>query len=114
MKRWPCGIRSGPIIIEHFQAENLLTCRTRRLCAPFLAGAWFTPDGKAIETSGFDGILGNPPWEGFKPFRKEFAASFYRGKPQFSKMGMDGPTFNKWFDQELKTKCGFCRTLART
>jgi hypothetical protein len=52
--------------------------------------------------AGFDGIIGNPPWEGFKPFRKEFAANFYRSKPQFSKMGMDGPTFNKWFEQELK------------
>ncbi|MCC6822382.1 MAG: N-6 DNA methylase [Verrucomicrobia subdivision 3 bacterium] len=52
--------------------------------------------------AGFDGIIGNPPWEGFKPIRKEFAASFYRGKPQFSKMGMDGPTFEKWFHDELK------------
>ena len=52
--------------------------------------------------AGFDGIIGNPPWEGFKPFRKEFAANFYRGKPQFSKMGMDTPAFDKWFDQELK------------
>ena len=57
--------------------------------------------------AGFDGILGNPPWEGFKPFRKEFAANFYRGKPQFSKMGMDGPTFNKWFEQELKSNAEF-------
>jgi len=52
--------------------------------------------------AGFDGIIGNPPWEGFKPIRKEFAANFYRGKPQFSKMGMDGPTFEKWFNEELK------------
>jgi hypothetical protein len=52
--------------------------------------------------AGFDGIIGNPPWEGFKPIRKEFAANFYRGKPQFSKMGMDGPTFEKWFADELK------------
>jgi len=29
--------------------------------------------------AGFDGIIGNPPWEGFKPIRKEFAAGFYRG-----------------------------------
>ena len=57
--------------------------------------------------AGFDGIIGNPPWEGFKPIRKEFAANFYRGKPQFSKMGMDGPTFEKWFVEELKTNNEF-------
>ncbi len=57
--------------------------------------------------AGFDGIIGNPPWEGFKPIRKEFAANFYRGKPQFSKMGMDGPTFEKWFEEELKTNPEF-------
>ncbi len=57
--------------------------------------------------AGFDGIIGNPPWEGFKPIRKEFAANFYRGKPQFSKMGMDGPTFEKWFAEELKSNPDF-------
>ena len=57
--------------------------------------------------AGFDGIIGNPPWEGFKPIRKEFAANFYRGKPQFSKMGMDGPTFDKWFAEELKDEPEF-------
>ena len=61
---------------------------------------------------GFDGIIGNPPWEGFKPIRKEFAANFHRGKPQFSKMGMDGPAFDKWFAEELKDEQGICRPLA--
>jgi hypothetical protein len=91
--------------VEHFQAEKL----------PGTPGGfvlhfwpcWFTPDGKQIKKSGFDGIIGNPPWEGFKPIRKEFAANFYRGKPQFSKMGMDGPTFEKWFAEELKANKDF-------
>ncbi len=52
------------------------------------------------KTPGFDGIIGNPPWEGFKHIRKEFAANFYRGKPQFSKKGMDGQTFEKWFEEK--------------
>jgi hypothetical protein len=59
------------------------------------------------QSAGFDGIIGNPPWEGFKPIRKEFAANFNRGKPQFSKMGMDGPTFEKWFADELKENKDF-------
>jgi hypothetical protein len=86
--------------VEHFQTENL-PCEPGGFALHFWP-CWFTPDGKRIKTSGFDGIIGNPPWEGFKPFRKEFAANFYCGKPQFSKMGMDGPTFDKWFEEELE------------
>ena len=87
-------------LLEHFQGENL-PCEPAVLrCISGRAG--LQPDGKPAKTPGFDGIIGNPPWEGFKPIRKEFAANFYRGKPQFSKMGMDGPTFEKWFADELK------------
>ena len=91
-------IRSG--FIERFQGENL-PCEPGGFALHFWP-CWFAADGKPRKTPGFDGIIGNPPWEGFKPIRKEFAANFYLGKPQFSKMGMDGPTFDKWFDQELE------------
>ena len=120
--------------IEHFQGENL-PCEPGGFALHFWP-CWFNADGSARaaravvdassatpvdeastgaagaatlpkQNAGFDGIIGNPPWEGFKPFRKEFASNFYRGKPQFSKMGMDGPTFNKWFEQELKTNTEF-------
>jgi hypothetical protein len=116
--------------VEHFQGENL-PCEPGGFALHFWP-CWFEADGKpkvgqasrlspsssnekkletgatpVLRSAGFDGIIGNPPWEGFKPFRKEFAASFYRGKPQFSKMGMDGPTFNKWFEQELKANAEF-------
>jgi hypothetical protein len=87
-------------LAEHFQPENL-PCAPACFALHFWP-CWFAPDGKPREVPGFDGIIGNPPWEGFKPIRKEFAANFYRGKPQFSKMGMDGPTFEKWFEEELK------------
>jgi hypothetical protein len=108
-------------LIEHFQGENL-PCVPACFALHFWP-CWFKEDGSLkgstraprvasgappdavaapINSAGFDGIIGNPPWEGFKPFRKEFAASFYRGKPQFSKMGMDTPAFDKWFEQELK------------
>ena len=115
--------------VEHFQGENL-PCEPAGFALHFWP-CWFTPDGKPkscsggvsppdekekksaavtdtpLQPAGFDGIIGNPPWEGFKPIRKEFAANFYRGKPQFSKMGMDGPTFDKWFVEELKTNKDF-------
>ncbi|MGA2556413.1 MAG: N-6 DNA methylase [Verrucomicrobiota bacterium] len=106
-------------LVEHFQGENL-PCEPAGFALHFWP-CWFEADGKlkpagssrcddrtprrGVPTTepagGFDGIIGNPPWEGFKPVRKEFAANFYRGKPRFSKMGMDGPTFDKWFGEEL-------------
>jgi hypothetical protein len=117
-------------LVEHFQGENL-PCEPGGFALHFWP-CWFTPDGKPKScsggvsppetskekvsdghrpplqsTAGFDGIIGNPPWEGFKPIRKEFAANFYRGKPQFSKLGMDGPTFDKWFVEELNTHKDF-------
>jgi hypothetical protein len=117
-------------LVEHFQGENL-PCEPGGFALHFWP-CWFAPDGKLKScsggvppsetskevvsdghrpplqsTAGFDGIIGNPPWEGFKPIRKEFAANFYRGKPQFSKLGMDGPTFDKWFVEELKTNKDF-------
>ncbi|MGO9584745.1 MAG: Eco57I restriction-modification methylase domain-containing protein [Limisphaerales bacterium] len=120
-------VRAG--FIEHFQGENL-PCEPGGFALHFWP-CWFEADGSlkvaqasrlpasktkrmegadetsALRCSGFDGIIGNPPWEGFKPIRKEFAANFYRGKPQFSKMGMDGPTFEKWFEAELKSNPEF-------
>ncbi len=94
-------------LTEHFQNETLPA--PPLFVALSFFPAWFDRDGKARPANecGFDGIIGNPPWEGFKPIRKEFAANFYRGKPQFSKMGMDGPAFEKWFEQELKTNAEF-------
>ncbi len=120
--------------LEHFSTENL-PCEPGGFALHFWP-CWFEANGSARasrvvadassatsvgeastgaaeaaalpkQNAGFDGIIGNPPWEGFKPIRKEFAANFYRGKPQFSKMGMDGPTFEKWFTDELKANKDF-------
>jgi hypothetical protein len=91
--------------IEHFQNENL-PCDPAGFALHFWP-CWFGPDGKPAKTPGFDGIIGNPPWEGFKPIRKEFVANLYRDKPQFSKMGMDGPAFDQWFEAELKSSAEF-------
>jgi hypothetical protein len=114
-------------LVEHFQGENL-PCEPAGFALHFWP-CWFEADGRGkgaesglrpenraagapLQPSGFDGIIGNPPWEGFKPIRKEFAASFYRGKPQFSKMGMDGPTFDKWFADELASNKDFAAKWA--
>ena len=104
-------------LVEHFQGENL-PCQPAGFALHFWP-CWFEADGRGkgaesglrpenraagatLQAAGFDGIIGNPPWEGFKPFRKEFAAKVSPQKPQFSKMGMDTPAFDKWFDQEVK------------
>ncbi|MGO9203834.1 MAG: Eco57I restriction-modification methylase domain-containing protein [Limisphaerales bacterium] len=92
-------------LLEHFQTENL-PCEPAGFALHFWP-CWFTPDGKPRQAPGFDGVIGNPPWEGFKPIRKEFAAGFYCGKPQFRKMGMDGPAFDKWFAEELDSNQEF-------
>ena len=92
-------------LVEHFQGENL-PCEPGGFALHFWP-CWFSADGKQAKTPGFDGIIGNPPWEGFKPVRKEFAANFYHGKPRFSKMGMDGPAFDKWFEGESKANAEF-------
>jgi len=96
-------VRAG--LIEHFQPENL-PCDPAGFVLHFWP-CWFSPDGKRLKTPGFDGIIGNPPWEGFKPIRKEFAFTFSQGKAQFRKMGMDGSGFDEWFAQELKTNKEF-------
>ena len=49
--------------------------------------------------AGFDGIIGNPPWEGFKPIAKEFVAKL---KTNFSKGTMAGTDFTPWFEKKLK------------
>ena len=92
-------------LLEHFQGEDL-PLEPAGFALHFWP-CWFAPDGQPREAAGFDGVIGNPPWEGFKPIRKEFAAGFYRGKPQFSKMGMDGPSFEQWFAEEVKTNQEF-------
>ena len=105
---WPCWFTPDgkPKVgrASRLSSERVSASKEKQIPAASPPGADETP---ALLCAGFDGIIGNPPWEGFKPIRKEFAANFYRGKPQFSKMGMDGPTFEKWFEEELKTNPEF-------
>ncbi len=91
---WPCWF--------HADGTPKPPGSSRRESAQTGSQSGLTSAATSETPAGFDGVIGNPPWEGFKPVRKEFAASFYRGKTQFSKMGMDGPAFEKWFADELK------------
>jgi len=105
---WPCWFeadgKSKVGQASRLSSERASASKGKQIPSAPPTGAGETP---ALLSAGFDGIIGNPPWEGFKPIRKEFAANFYRGKPQFSKMGMDGPTFEKWFEEELKANPAF-------
>ncbi|MGH7953760.1 MAG: Eco57I restriction-modification methylase domain-containing protein, partial [Limisphaerales bacterium] len=88
--------------VEHFQNENL-PCEPAAFALHFWP-CWFAPDGKSRKISGFDGIIGNPPWEGFKPIAKEFVA---RLKENFSKYTMTGTDFTPWFEKKLKDEPDF-------
>ena len=63
---------------------------------------WFEPDGTVRENPGFDGIIGNPPWEAVKPVRKEFAQ---RRAPaaMIGKNATTGLDFEAWFGKRLAT-----------
>ena len=104
---WPCWFKADgtarPFMVTSTTSALLETPEKPTGKRARKTGVPNTPAPVPTETAaGFDGIIGNPPWEGFKPIRKEFAAGYYRGKPQFSKLGMDGPAFEAWFAKELK------------
>jgi hypothetical protein len=113
--------------IEHFAGENL-PCEPGGFALHFWP-CWFEADGSAkgragsplpagasagkerrarsdapYQPPGFDGIIGNPPWEGFKPIAKEFVAKL---KTNFSKGTMTGTDFTPWFEKKLKDEPDF-------
>jgi hypothetical protein len=117
-------VRAG--FIEHFQGENL-PYEPGGFALHFWP-CWFNVDGKSkscsggvsppdekkkklaavadtpLQPAGFDGIIGNPPWEGFKPIAKEFVAKL---KDNFSKGTMTGTDFTPWFEKKLKDEPDF-------
>lgn len=93
-------VRAG--FVEHFQGEDL-PCEPGGFALHFWP-CWFAADGKPRKTPGFDGIIGNPPWEGFKPQRKEFVG---KSRENFSKYTMTGADFTPWFEKKLKEEPEF-------
>jgi len=57
---------------------------------------YFAPDGQPMppDQRGFDGNIGNPPWEAVKPIRKEVA-----GVDKYKMAAVD---FDPWFAKKLK------------
>lgn len=89
-------------LVDHFQGEDL-PCAPAGFALHFWP-CWFAPDGTRRESPGFDGIIGNPPWEGFKPLRKEFVA---KSRADFTKGTMTGADFTPWFEKMLKDEPNF-------
>ena len=90
-------LRTG--LIEQFQPENL-PCEPGGFVLHFWSG-WFAADGKTRKNPGFDGVIGNPPWEAVKPIRKEFAQQYYPEK-LIGKNTVPGTEFEAWFKKCLK------------
>jgi len=86
-------------LTEHFQNESLPAPPLFAVLSFF--PAWFDRDGKARPANerGFDGIIGNPPWENVKPVAKEFA--------KVGKYSRDRGDFDKWFAKKLKEEPEF-------
>jgi hypothetical protein len=106
---WPCWFEADgkpkqvgssrcddPARAERAEVASLDATRTPQRGVP-------TNGGRA-QAPGFDGIIGNPPWEGFKPIAKEFVA---RLKANFSKYTMAGTDFTPWFEKKLKDEPDF-------
>ena len=60
---------------------------------------YFDADGNPLEDSlkGFDGIIGNPPWENIKPIIKEFASRYPDTFGEISKFSVSNKEFEKTF-----------------
>jgi hypothetical protein len=86
-------------LTEHFQAESLPA--PALFAALSFFPAWFQTDGKARTGAeqGFDGVIGNPPWENVKPVAKEFA--------KVGKYSRDRSDFDQWFGKRIKEEPEF-------
>lgn len=93
-------LRAG--LREQFQTEPLPEPPS---CLPLMFfPAWFDYDGTARENGGFDGIIGNPPWEAVKPVRKEFA--------RIAKYSVSLADIDAWFATKLKEDADFAARWA--
>ena len=92
-------------LTEQFQQEPLP--EPPAFLALMFFPCWFERDGSPKANPGFDGIIGNPPWEAVKPVRKEFAQRFFKDATHLGKYGMDSVDFDKWMAAKLKDDSAF-------
>ncbi len=66
--------------------------------------SYFNQNGSPLDTedAGFEGVIGNPPWENIKPIAKEFAAKHPNVFGEISKFSLEGAEFEKIFNKALK------------
>jgi len=65
---------------------------------------FFTPEGKALDKDerGFDGVIGNPPWEELYPVKKEFASKYKEFlETKTGKYALNMTEFEKYFNKVL-------------
>ncbi len=83
---------------DHFQTEPFPEPPSS--LALMFFPCWFDATGGARKNGGFDGIIGNPPWEAVKPVRKEFAQRHARAA-LIGKNATSGLDFEEWFARRL-------------
>jgi len=69
---------------------------------------YFNEEGNPLEEKGFDGIIGNPPWENIKPSKKEFASKYPDIFGEVTKFSLSGKEFEKLFYKKLKENPQLC------
>lgn len=82
---------------ERFQGESLPEAPA--FLALMFFPCYFGTAGQPRENPGFDGIIGNPPWEAVKPVRKEFS--------RIDKYSMSVVDFDAWFKKRLEGDADF-------
>ena len=63
---------------------------------------YFDENGDVLPNRGFDGVIGNPPWENIKPIKKEFASKYPEIFGEITKFSIEGKKFEKLFKEKMK------------
>jgi hypothetical protein len=87
-------------VLQHFRL-GVPTDKVSLLPVDF-CHIYFDEEGNPILGAGFEGVIGNPPWENIKPVRKEFAARFPEVFGDLTKFSVDGIEFERLFEKAVR------------